>query len=279
MPSLDTLEDLYNSSQEDTTNKLLSSIINSNNTTIGNIFSINKELDNHTKIRNTINSLKIKKDNFVKQYIEETKMPNKLDIEYLNYKALLFYFLEHFTYEDMTLEYKNYSNNLSKITQSKKSVLQDFFPNSLPIKINVQLSNFPHLIGYKDKYFDETSQSWINQKSTKKEFIRNILYESNLTNDYEKDGCHLDKIEAFSWIMSTLKKPIFIFDKDGLKPSTNLKADIVFIRKKAGVYHYVSLKKHIGSNENEYYINSHHYISELNFRKKFYDNKIIYNRL
>lgn len=279
MPSLDTLEDLYNSSQEDTTNKLLSSIINSNNTTIGNIFSINKELDNHTKIRNTINSLKIKKDNFVKQYIEETKMPNKLDIEYLNYKALLFYFLEHFTYEDMTLEYKNYSNNLSKITQSKKSVFQDFFPNSLPIKINVQLSNFPHLIGYKDKYFDETSQSWINQKSTKKEFIRNILYESNLTNDYEKDGCHLDKIEAFSWIMSTLKKPIFIFDKDGLKPSTNLKADIVFIRKKAGVYHYVSLKKHIGSNENEYYINSHHYISELNFRKKFYDNKIIYNRL
>lgn len=279
MYSLDSLEDIYKTTKEESTNKLLNTLTNTENTLTQNINSINKELDKHDNIRNTINSLKIKKDTFVKQYIEQTKMPDKLNKEYLNYKALLFYFLEHFTYEDMTLEHTNYSNNLSKVTQSKKGIFQSFFPNSLPIKINVQLSNFPHLIGYKDKYFDEASKTWINQKSTKKEFIRNILYESNLTNDYEKDGCHVDKIEAFSWIMSTLKRPIFIFDKDGLKSISNLKADIIFIRKKMGIYHYVSLKKHIGSNENEYYINSHHHMSELDFRKKFYDNKIIYNRL
>lgn len=279
MYSLDSLEDMYKTTKEESTNKLLNTLTKTENTLIQNINSINKELNKHDNIRNTINSLKIKKDTFVKEYIEQTKMPDKLNKEYLNYKALLFYFLEHFTYEDMTLEHTNYSNNLSKITQSKKSIFQSFFPNLLPIKINVQLSNFPHLIGYKDKYFDEVSKTWINQKSTKKEFIRNILYESNLTNDYEKDGCHVDKIEAFSWIMSTLKRPIFIFDKDGLKSISNLKADIIFIRKKMGIYHYVSLKKHIGSNENEYYINSHHHMSELDFRKKFYDNKIIYNRL
>ncbi len=279
MLSLDSLEDLCQASNEENKNKLLASIISANNTLIKNIDNIDKELDKHNTIRNQINYLKIKKDDFIKQYIEERKMPDKLDIQYLNYKALLFYFLEHFTYEDMTLNYENYSNNLSKIMQSKKNIFYKFFPNSLPIKINVQLSNFPHLIGYKDKYFDEISQSWKNQKSTKKEFIRNILYESNLTNDYEKDGCHMDKIEAFSWIMSTLKKPIFIFDKDGIKPISNLSADIIFIRKKAGLYHYVSLKKHIGSNDNEYYINSHHYMNEQSYRQKFNSNKVIYQRL
>jgi hypothetical protein len=279
MLSLDRLEEFHKTSHKDDINKLMNTLISTNNTLLQNITNIDKELNNHDTIRNKINSLKIEKDSFIKQYIEETKMPDKLNIEYLNYKALLFYFLEHFTYEDMTLKYQDYSNNLSKISLTKRREFQEFFYNSLPIKINVQLSNFPHLIGYKDKYFDQVSQTLINQKSTKKEFIRNILYESNLTNDYEKDGCHTDKIEAFSWIISTLKKPIFIFDKDGIKPNSNLKADIIFIRKKSGLYHYVSLKKHLGSTENEYYINSHHHMSELNFRRKFYDNKIIYSRL
>ncbi len=277
--SLDSLEDLMESSINNKIDTLISKVISSDNTLLENIDNLDKELDKYSPQRYEINGLKIEKDTLIKQYIYETKFPNKLNKDYLNYKALLFYFLEQYTYENMILHKINYKNNISKLYLNKKNTFSNFFPIDIPIKINVQLSNFPHLIGYKDKYYDTVNNIWINQKSRKKEFIRNILYESNLTNDYEKDGCHLDKIEAFSWIIDTLNNPIFIFDKDGLKPKSNLKADIIFLRKKDGLYHYVSLKKHINSIDNEYYINSHHYLDEKDFQYKFNKNKRIFDKL
>jgi len=237
------------------------------------IDNFHKELSKYNDQRKLINVLKIKKDEYIKMYISQTKFPEKLEKEYLNYKALLFYFLETFTYSNMTLSEDMYINNISKIQLSLKSNFQKIFTENKPIKINVNLLNFPHLIGYKDYYIDNGEK--YDFKSTKNEFLKNILYESNLTNDYSIDGCDTSKIEAFSWIAKTLHKPLYIFEKEALKIS-KLKTDLVFVRKKGIDYHYVSLKKHINSLENEYYINSHHHIHHNEFINKFNINKIIY---
>jgi hypothetical protein len=238
------------------------------------IDNFNQELKEHSSIRETINALKIKKDSYVKEYIENTKFPDKLELKYLNYKALLFYFLEHFTFNNMTLESNLYNNDLEKIQESLRLNFQSIFKNGKPIKINVNLMNFPHLIGYKD-YYIENGEKIPHSKTTKDNFLKNILYESNLTHDYLKDGCDINKIQAFSWISKTLHKPLYVFPKEAIKLS-NLKTDFIFVRRKDKNYHYVSIKKHLESTNNEYYINSHHHLTQDAFNQKFNLNKKIY---
>ena len=232
------------------------------------------ELEKYKSQRETINALKIKKDEYIKKYIEETKFPQKLEMKYLNYKALLFYFLENFTYKNMTLDQNIFHNDISKIQKSLNLNFQELFIDGKPIQINVNLMNFPHLIGYKDYNIEAGEKN--SFKTTKDEFIKNIFYESNLTHDYELDGCDRSKIQAFSWIGKTLHKPLYVFTKEALKLSS-LKTDLIFVRRKEKNYHYVSLKKHLQSTDNEYYINSHHHLTQREFNEKFNLNKMIYH--
>lgn len=266
------LEEQYNSNKKNVTYQLIESLENVEYIEDA-IDNFNKELKKHENEREIINALKIKKDEYIKKYIEETKFPETLNLEYLNYKALLFYFLETFTYKNMTLKFDLYNNNLEKVQESLRTKFQEIFIDDKPVKINVNLMNFPHLIGYKDYHIEDGKKIYL--KSTKNEFVKNIFYESNLTHDYELDGCDISKIQAFSWIEKTLYKPIYVFTKDSLKLSS-LKTDIIFVRRKDKQYHYVSLKKHLGNIDNEYYINSHHHITQKEFNEKFYFNKRIY---
>jgi len=274
---LERLEALKATIEEDTAVSLVEKLLGTEQNLLRKIDTLDKELDKYNSTRLVINTLKISKDNLVKNYIETTSFNKVLDIKYLNYKALLFYFLENFTYQNMILEFTDYHNNLTKIYALNREVFSKLFIDDMPIKINVQLVNFPHLIGYKDKYFDTTSNEWIQQQSTKKAFLKNILYESNLTNDYTTDGCDINKIEAFAWIISTLKKPTYIFDKNGLKEHSELKTDLIFVRRKEKQFHYVSLKKHLNNKENEYYINSHHHLTAKEYNNKFIQNNLIYH--
>ncbi|APW66321.1 hypothetical protein LPB137_10915 [Poseidonibacter parvus] len=266
------LETEYKENKEIKINELIESLIKEDYLE-DIIDNFKNELKKHETQREIINELKIKKDKYIKQYIEDTKFPEKLELEYLNYKALLFYFLETFTYKNMTLDFSLYNNNLNRIQKSLKTTFEEIFKNEMPIKINVNLKNFPHLIGYKDYHVEDGKK--IFSKTTKDEFIKNIFYESNLTHDYELDGCDINKIQAFSWIQKTLYKPLYVFTKESLKLS-NLKTDMIFVRRKNSNYHYVSLKKHLGNIENEYYINSHHHITQDEFNEKFNLNKRIY---
>lgn len=266
------LEEEYKNNKENKINELIKSL--EDEKYIEDIIdNFNKELKKYENEREIINALKIKKDECIKEYIEMTKFPQPLELEYLNYKALLFYFLETFTYKNMTLGFDIYNNDLTKVQESLRSTFQEIFIDGKPIKINVNLMNFPHLIGYKDYYVEDGKK--IYSKSTKDEFVKNIFYESNLTYDYKLDGCDTSKIQAFSWIKKTLYKPLYVFTDEALKLSS-LKTDIVFVRRKKGKYHYVSLKKHIGNVDNEYYINSHHHITQEEFNEKFNLNKKIY---
>lgn len=265
------LEEQYNNNKKNKIDELIESLEDTEYIEDA-IDNFNKELKKHETEREIINALKIKKDEYIKEYIEETKFPEPLELEYLNYKALLFYFLETFTYKNMTLKFNLYNNNLDKVQESLRSKFQEIFVDGKPIKINVNLMSFPHLIGYKD--YDIEGGKRVYSKSTKDEFIKNIFYESNLTHDYELDGCDTSKIQAFSWIKKTLYKPLYVFTKDSLRVS-NLKTDIIFVRRKDKQYHYVSLKKHLRNIDNEYYINSHH-ITQEEFNEKFHLNKRIY---
>ena len=276
------LEDLIDDNRIETVSK----IIQNDNKIEDKIESLDKKLDEYASVRTDISSLKIEKYKFMIEYINKTYFPKELNLKLLNYKALLFYFIDNFTYKNTTLEYENFSKSYDKgIYLSNKDKFKNLFmieeknyscDNNIllenisyvpkPIKINVNISNFPHLIGYKD-----------NDKSTKDEFIRNIMYESNLSHDYEADGCDKSKIKAFSWILDTLKKPHWVFDSKAIiRKNSKLNSDIIFVRKFKTTYHYVSLEKHLGNINNEYYINSHHFMGELKFKRTFNDNEKIY---
>lgn len=282
---IDRLKDLM----KDDNDRKITCITSEKKTLKDKIKALDEELDSFDSSRIKINSLKVKKDKFIIQYINETNFPKPLDLRMLNYKALLFYFIDHFTYENTILKYEDFEENDElKIYSSKKDIFKNLFfvknfiykcddKNTLlkdvslipkAIKINVNTINFPHLIGYKD-----------HEKTTKDDFIRNIMYESNLSNDYENDGCDKSKIQAFSWILDTLKNPHWVFDSEGIRTeNSKLKSDIIFVRKHNATYHYVSLEKHLENIDNEYYINSHHHMRESNFKKTFNDNKKIYTK-
>lgn len=223
-------------------------------------------LEKLTIPRAKINELKEKKDNLVKQYINETKAPKSLDIELLNYKALLFYFKDNFIKKPLTLRLTDYQTN---------GKLQNDFANFFfdgQIKINkVKWVGFPHLIGIKDVNIDK--------------FLDGIFYEMNLLEDYKTHKGDVHKIKTFSWVIETLRNPTYVFDIKGIK-AKHFKSDLVFIRKITGncdnpkyYWHIVGLGKEVGGTENEFFIRSQFPMqSEKELYRKFDKNKNIYKK-
>lgn len=292
--SLDSLEDFCDEVEAQEKEDYVESVISKSSSLEDEIKLLDKKLDRFKDERKSINTLKIEKDKRIVKYIESIRIPKTLDIQLINYKALLFYFIETFANgKYLTLGRNDYKNTKIDI-EYKLERLDILFDskNNNAIKINVTILNFPHLIGYNDDTFEFDGEE-IKEKSTKIEFIRNILYESDLTHDYEKDGCDTNKIEAFAWILRTLKKPTYILqgksffqNEDGTidetksairKKQFKLKADIIFVSFYSGIYHYVSLKKHINSLDNEYYINSHHHMEKEAYEFRFDKNYTLYH--
>lgn len=185
---------------------------------------------------------------------------------------MLFYFIDRFISDsDSPLDLIEYSNKLEE-----KEDFESLFVND-KIFINTKYTNFPHLIGYKE---DVNSP----HKKTNKQFLETIFYETNLIKDFPEHGCKRDKIETFSWIWSTLKKPTYIFLSNAISDSSNLEADVIFVHKKTKIisrtnrkrtYHYVSLVK-IDDVKNTYVINSHHPLTHSDFVLQFDMDKKIY---
>ncbi|MFW3357346.1 hypothetical protein [Aliarcobacter butzleri] len=222
--------------------------------------------------RKKINDLKLEKDDLVKKYINNNKQPNRLNFNLLNYKALLFYFIDKFISDtDNPLSLENYKN----LCEENKE-FNSLFNDKGKIFINTKYTNFPHLIGYKE---DENNP----YKDTNKKFIEKIFYETNLIKDFTSHGCKKDKIETFSWIWTTLNQPIYVLTSKAIKQGSKLEGDVIFVSKrsifkgnnKEIVYHYVSLLK-INSEKNVYVINSHHPLNNHEFKLQFDIDKKIY---
>lgn len=231
------------------------------------------ELNKLEVARKKINDLKLYKDELVKTYINDNKQPNRLNFNLLNYKALLFYFIDKFISDaDNPLSFENYENKCEE-----KEEFISLFNDKGKIFINTKYTNFPHLIGYKEDDKDPF-------KDTNKRFIEKIFYETNLIKDFTSHGCKKDKIETFSWIWKTLNKPLYVLTAQAIKQGSNLNGDVIFVSKRSSisqygkkevVYHYVSLLK-INSEKNIYVINSHHPLNNHQFQLQFDTNKKIY---
>jgi len=166
--------------------------------------------------RKIINKIKKEKDQLIKDYISNTKPPNILGIHKLTYKALLMYFRNTFINHKIELDFSIYERD-NKLDSSK---LKKFFPqNKMPLK--VYLTNFPHLIGIKRDFLGNANK-----------VIEHILYDFELIDDFSKDGAETDieKLEAFSWIKTTLYTPSFIVNKKSII-AENFSSDLVFIKK------------------------------------------------
>lgn len=222
--------------------------------------------------RTKINEIKKIKDQLVKKYIFSTKAPKTLDVQLLNYKALLFYFKDSFIKKQLLLKLDSYNNDKSMLKSSKQNSFEKYFIDE-KINIKVDFDNFPHLIGIKKplknfNYIDE--------------FLDDIFYETKLLEDYKDHKGDIHKIKTFSWIFATLQNPIYIFDKDAIKKNkTNFESDLTFVRKIKGNFEY---KWHVlGLREREnrinYVINSQFPVKTDNeFYQKFDMKKKIYSR-
>lgn len=222
--------------------------------------------------RCTINDLKYSKDSYIKEYIENTEQPIRLLTKLINYKALFFYFkLKFIESSSVYLYYEDYYNLLGS---SKNEILEKGFGEKKAIKIKMLYTNFPHLIGYKND--DSDSASSMYTKGFNDDFLNQIFYEKNLIKDYREHGCTMEKIHSISWIWNTLKDPFYIFDNSGINSSkSKLKGDLIFLKIKGKLVHYVSLVK-IGNAENEYVINSQHILTISKYNDMFLESNAIY---
>lgn len=195
----------------------------------------------------------------MEKYIESLKQPSYLNADLITYKVLFSYFRKTFIMpSELKLELNSYYEN-----QISKHKLGVFFARTETINIKSYDSTFLHLIGFKgNKHLLLAKDKNINLYNKDKKFIVQI-----------------EKIKSLSWILETLKKPTFIFSSIGVKKVSKVYADLIFVRKKKGTYHYVSLKKISSSSllKNDYVISSHYPLTDSNkFNNMFKKNKAIY---
>ena len=199
------------------------------------------------KIHNTrkmINEIKISKDEQIRKYIRNTLPPEILNINILTYKALLMYFRDSFINKKIKLQFRKYEKE-NKISSEK--LRKVFITEEIPLK--VYLNNFPHLIGIKRDFLGNSNLT-----------IEYILYEYKLIDDFVNDSTNTDieKLETFSWIISTLYNPSWIIKKKGII-AENFEADLVFIKSIFYPKNYSKQKKYF------YHIVGLDYIKEENF--------------
>lgn len=236
--------------------------------------SIEKEIEHYNRllkeksiVRKEINTYKYKKDELITQYIEETTQPNKLKQHLINYKALFFYFKKKFIESNHILDIDLYDHSGNFLSDEFK----DNFNIDNRIILKTLYTNFPHLIGFKNK----DDESILNQNAKlNDDFLNKIFYETNLLEDYETHGCDLDKIQSISWIEKTLRKPNYVFTMDALKNS-KLEATLIFVRISRGTVHYTSL---VNIKDNKFAINSHHSLGIAKYKKMFDEEQAIYKR-
>lgn len=182
---------------------------------IEEIVLLDNLLNKISKTREIINETKILKDNKIREYIKNSLPPRILDINLLTYKSLLFYFRDSFINKKIKLNYEKYEekNNI------KDSKIKEFFPTG-ETALKIYLNNFPHLIGIKNNLFGNSNKT-----------IEYIFYEHKLIDDFLNDNSNTDieKLETFSWIISTLYNPTWIINKKNIL-AKNFKSDLVFIK-------------------------------------------------
>ncbi len=208
-----------------------------------------------------INDLKKAKDKLVKQYIIDTKAPKSLNIELLNYKALLFYFKDSFIKRSLILKLADYEKN----GKLEANFINFFLDKKIELN-KIKWINFPHLIGIGDKKIDE--------------FLDGIFYETNLIEDFKTHKGNVDKIKTFSWIYATLQNPKYIFDKDGIKENRKFKSDLIFVRRITRNSEYYWHVVGLGKESNGFFIQSQYPImgSENGLYNQFKSRKKIYER-
>jgi len=236
-------------------------------------------LDRLSIPRAKINELKKAKDKIVKEYILHTQAPATLDLQLINYKALLFYFKDSFIKRALSLSYSNYSSNdLSQIQRARQNNLVNYFCNGV-LNIKLTHNNFPHLIGIRkptDSNGNITNHNYID------EFLDDIFYETKLIEDYRSHRGDENKIKTFSWIYATLSFPTLILEENAIRGShSNFKSDLIFVRKLYGsnreyCYHIVGVSK---QDTCSYFIQSQFPIkTDREFHAKFNQRKKIYQK-
>lgn len=238
----------------------------------------NQFLDKLSIPRAKINELKKAKDKIVKEYILSTQAPATLDLQLINYKALLFYFKDSFIKRALSLSCSNYtSNDLSQIQRDRQNNLVNYFCNGA-LNIKLTHNNFPHLIGIRkpsDSNGNNINHNYID------EFLDDIFYETKLIEDYRSHRGDENKIKTFSWIYATLRFPTMILEEDAIRGNrSNFKSDLIFVRKLYGnteySYHIVGVSKQDTCN---YFIQSQFPIkTDREFNSKFSQRKKVYQK-
>jgi len=233
------------------------------------IRDLDAQLKGIAPVRKIINRYKHKKDDLVTEYIKTRSYTQNIDIDYVNYRALVKQFRSIFE-NPYRINISHFNNN--KISAYHKlEALRNLIGSGIYCK--TEEIQFPHLIGIK------RNPPTINSI---KEFINNINYEQDIIDDYSSHGADIDKLKSFGWIQNTIENPDYIFLRDAIT-TQRLNCDIAFVKKITGnsefIWHVVCMKK------TEYtFKNSHIYAINSQFPKnigrnlQFDQNKAVFVR-
>lgn len=233
------------------------------------IKDLDAQLEDISPVRNAINRYKHKKDDLVTRYIKTRTYTQNIDIDYINYRALVKQFRSIFE-NPYKIDMMHFGNN--KIhTNHKLEALRSLIGAGIYCKTDE--IQFPHLIGIK------TNPPTINSI---KEFINNIHYEQDIIEDYSSHGADIDKLKSFGWIQNTIEKPDYVFLQDAIT-TQRLNCDIAFVKKITGnsefIWHVVCMKKreYTFKNNPVYAINSQ-FPKNIGRNLQFDQNKAVFVR-
>ncbi len=181
------------------------------------INELNLQLRDIEPVRNNINRYKHKKDDLTTIYIKTRNYSQNINMNYINYRALVKQFRSIFE-NPYKIDNSKLLNNRIR-ARHKLSALNSLIGTGIYCKTDE--IHFPHLIGIR------TNPPTINSI---KEFINNIHYEQDILTDYLAHGADIDKLKSFGWIQNTIENPDIIFPEDAIT-SNHLKCDIAFVKK------------------------------------------------
>ncbi|RXK05388.1 hypothetical protein [Halarcobacter bivalviorum] len=229
----------------------------------------NEFLDHLDIPRRKMNEIKKDKDKYVKKYIFDTKLINKLDINLLNYKALFFYFKEKFIDKKFTLRKDEMKIDKSQLRKDlKDTFFNTYFDSDSEMKFKVYHNNFPHLIGIRKP---KDSKGNVENHKNVSEFMEDIYYDTKLIDDFVEHKVDSHKLKSFAWIRATLKYPTYIIKGDSIDyQKSNFMSDLVFIKRLPAEVGYTVHIVGVGKEKNFYSIMSQFPIkTENEFKKKF----------
>ena len=170
-------------------------------------------------------------------YINDTKIPNKLIKQKITLLTIMDFFQKKFVLKKFYID-----------TSQFKGINIDILPSKIIFVVS-KINNLPHLLGVSAQ---RDKDGIVLSKIRPRKFLDGVLYQWILIDSHINYNIDFEKLEVFPWISQTLSNPTYILTKEAINiDNTKFMADLIFIKaiwdSDKYSFHIVGLKSENGS--------------------------------